>query len=242
MLAHHLQNHGQEADSGARPVPFSDTSPRSAAGNAWGGAALKHATSRELYEYWDRIRDGEPAPRRSEIEPGDIRTILADTFILEVVDRERYVVRLAGTRVCALYGREIKGSEFLSFWSDDDRLAVATLAAAVCEDAAGAVVSASLFSGRERPVTCEFVLLPLRHGGPVYDRIVGSCAVFERPYWFGSEPILRQRISSLRLIWPDDRPRFMRPFTERRAAAAPPPPGANPRRHGHLFVLDGGKE
>ncbi len=203
---------------------------------------MKHATSRELYDYWDRIREGEPAPRRSEIEPSDIRRILADTFILEVIDRERYQVRLAGTRMCALYGREIKGAEFLDFWSDDDRQAIATLATAVCEDAAGAVVSASLSSTRERPVSCEFLLLPLRHGGPTYDRILGSCAALERPFWFGSEPIVRQRISSLRLIWPDDKPRFMRPFTERRQPALPVPIRPGLKRRGHLFVVDGGKD
>ncbi len=203
---------------------------------------LKHRTSRELYDYWDRIRAGSPAPKRSEIEPSDIRGILADTFILEVIDRNTSLVRLAGTRICALYGREIKGSGFLDFWSDDDRQAIAILATAVCEDGAGAVVSANLYAARERPVVCEFVLLPLRHSGPNYDRILGSCAVFKRPYWFGSEPILRQRISSLRLIWPDDRPHFMRPFLERRASSPPPSVGAGVlRRHGHLFVLDGGK-
>jgi hypothetical protein len=150
-------------------------------------------------------------------------------------------VRLAGTRVCTLYGREIKGAEFLDFWSEDDRQAIATLATAVCEDAAGAVVSATLSAARERPLTCEFLLLPLRHGGPTYDRILGSCSVFERPYWFGSQPIVDQRISSLRLLWPDERPRFMRPFPRQRTAM---PPATHPssRRHGHLFVLDGGKE
>ena len=62
---------------------------------------MKHATSRELYDYWDRLRRGQPAPHRSDIEPSDIRRILADTFILEVADRETYAIRLAGTRICA---------------------------------------------------------------------------------------------------------------------------------------------
>lgn len=201
---------------------------------------MKHETSRQLYDYWDRVRGGGPAPLRSEIEPSDIRGILADTFILEAVDRETANVRLAGTRMCSLYGREIKGQGFLDLWSDDDRQAVATLATAVCEDGAGAVISANLFANRVRPVHCEFLLLPLRHGGPTFDRILGSCAVFNRPYWFGSDPIVRQRIVSLRLVWPDDRPHFMRPFLERRGSV-PPAVAGGMRRHGHLFVVDGGK-
>ena len=95
---------------------------------------MKHATSRELYDYWDRLRRGQPAPHRGDIEPSDIRRILADTFILEVGDRETYMIRLAGTRICALYGREIKATNFLDLWAADDRQAIATLAAAVSTD------------------------------------------------------------------------------------------------------------
>jgi hypothetical protein len=87
---------------------------------------MKHVTSRELYDYWNRVRRGRPAPRRNEIEPGDIRRILADTFILEVTGRDRFPIRLAGTRMCGMYGREIKGGNFLDLWTVNDRNAIAT--------------------------------------------------------------------------------------------------------------------
>ncbi len=35
-----------------------------------------------LFQYWNRLRDGRPAPKRSEVEPADIKSLLADTFIL----------------------------------------------------------------------------------------------------------------------------------------------------------------
>jgi hypothetical protein len=204
---------------------------------------MKHATSRELYEYWDRIRRGEPAPRRSEIEPSDIRRILADTFILEAADRDNYLVRLAGTRICALYCREIKASNFLDLWSAEDRQAVATLATAVSDDAAAAVVSFTVRSTRERELVCELLLLPLRHGGAAYDRVLGSLSPRERPFWIGTEPITRQTINSLRLIWPDERPHFMRRASDRREPGVVIPVAFdNRRRRGHLFVLDGGKD
>lgn len=202
---------------------------------------MKHATSKELYGYWDRLRGGAPAPKRSDIEPSDIRRILADTFILEVGARDRYVVRLAGTRVCGLYCREIKGTGFLDLWQADDRPAVATLASAVATDAAGAVLTVSVHTARERSLTCEVLLLPLRHGGTGYDRILGSLAALERPYWLGTEPVIRQSIASLRLIWPDERPHFMRRASDRVEAPMVIPIDRT-RRRGHLFVLDGGKD
>jgi len=205
---------------------------------------MKHATSRELYDYWDRLRSGQPAPHRSDIEPSDIRRILADTFILEAGDRETYTIRLAGTRVCALYGREIKSTNFLDLWAAEDRQAIATLATAVATDAAAAVLSVEARTARRRSLVCELLLLQLRHGKSGYDRLLGSLAPTEQPYWIGSEPVTSQSVTSLRLIWPDERPHFMRRTSDRPEApdSAVVLPIDNRRRRGHLFVLDGGKD
>ena len=114
---------------------------------------MRHATSRELFAYWNRIRGSEPAPRRSDIEPGDIRRVLPDTFILEVIASGNHRVRLAGTRMCSLYGREIKGGNFLDLWSDEDRHTVASAAERVAEDATGIVIETDLISARDRTVS-----------------------------------------------------------------------------------------
>lgn len=212
---------------------------------------MKHSASRELFEYWNRVRGKERAPHRGAIEPSDIRRILADTFILEVVDRETFQVRLAGTRVCSIYCRELKGTNFFDLWRNEDRSAMATLGAAVAEDGAAAVVTVEARTARGQDMAAELILLPLRHSGPTFDRVLGSFAALERPYWFGTEPVTRQTIASLRLIWPDDPPRYMRrrtdfprnaPPADPAAAPALPFPVANSRRHGHLFVVDGGKQ
>ena len=45
---------------------------------------MKHPTSRMLFSYWDGLRGARAARERGEIEPGEIRHILADTFVLEI--------------------------------------------------------------------------------------------------------------------------------------------------------------
>lgn len=229
---------------------------------------MKHSSTRELYDYWQRLRGSRPAPERTEIEPSDIRRVLGDTFILEVVSRNEYRFRLAGTRVCALYGRELKGKDFLTFWTGKDREAIATLLAAVSQDAAAAVLGMTGRSAHERDLACEVLLLPIRQKGGGYTRILGSLAPMQDPYWIGIHPIMSQSIASLRLIWPDERPSFLRrgddldieavPVADHVApkplGEAPPRPGVpvrpvpltpwagHPnRRVGHLVVLDGGK-
>jgi hypothetical protein len=210
---------------------------------------MKNGASRELYEYWNRVRGGERAPHRSAIEPSDIRRILADTFILEVIDRSAYVVRLAGTRVCSLYCRELKGSNFLDLWRADDRSAMSTLSAAVSEDGAAAVVTVDGKTERNQSLAAELLLLPLRSSGAAFDRVLGSLSVMDRPYWLGTDPVMRQSIASLRLIWPDEQPPFMRRRTDlpdvpraRLPSTQTIPFSASPRRRGHLFVFDGGKD
>ncbi len=81
---------------------------------------MKHASTRALYGYWNERRGNRPAPERAEIDPAAIRHALGDTFMLaaDFVDELRF--RLAGTRVCALFCREIKGEAFSALWSADE--------------------------------------------------------------------------------------------------------------------------
>ena len=76
---------------------------------------MKHAASRELYTYWQALRGRRPAPQRAEIEPGAIRHVLSEAFIVALDRGTGYPFRLAGTRVCALFGRELKGESFSAF-------------------------------------------------------------------------------------------------------------------------------
>src|ERR1700728_823423 len=95
-----------------------------ASARAGAGVFMKHAASRELYAYWQELRGRRPAPTRAEIEPGAIRRILSEAFILALDRASGYPFRLAGTRVCALFGRELKGETFLDLWDEPGRRTV----------------------------------------------------------------------------------------------------------------------
>ncbi len=216
---------------------------------------MKHPVTQRLYEYWDSLRASRPAPDRSEIEPGRIRSVLGDTFILELVDRETYRYRLAGTRLCALHCRELKNRNILRGWSQEDHEALATLLAAVTEDAAAAVIGVTGYTERKQAVDMEMLLLPLHIPGEGCSRVLGSCVALEQPYWAGMHPILSQTVKSVRLIWPDERPAFLGthgnaatspvPQLGRKPsvvqAIAPVPQAANARRVQHLTVIEGGR-
>lgn len=213
---------------------------------------MKHGVTQTLYSYWDNLRGARPAPNRSEVDPGEIRGLLGDTFILETNGPQDVRYRLAGTRLCSAHCRELKGRNFLRGWSTKDREALESLVAAITEDAAAAVIGVSGHTERGQILHMEMLLVPLNVPGEGRIRILGSCAPMEKPYWLGLHPILNQSISSLRLVWPDERPFFIdapatvNPILPRFTAegmnmpATPLPQGAE-RKVGHLTVYSGGK-
>ncbi|MBO0344873.1 PAS domain-containing protein [Roseibium limicola] len=218
---------------------------------------MKNGVTQTLYSYWDDLRGPRPAPNRSEVDPGRIRALLGDTFILETSSPQVARYRLAGTRLCSAHCRELKGRNFLRGWSDKDREALESLLTAITEDAAAAVIGINGVTEREQILTMEMVLLPLNVPGEGRTRILGACTPMERPYWLGLHPILKQSITSLRLVWPDERPSFLRqnqnshqinpilPRFQAEHMPMPVPPSAlafgAERQVGHLTVYPGGK-
>jgi hypothetical protein len=127
----------------------------------------------------------------------------------DFVDELRF--RLAGTRVCALFGREIKGESFAAMFNDDSRRQIDELIAVVTNEAVGAVAGllGSTADGAEAEV--EMLLLPLAHVGHARIRALGVMAPLVPPYWLGEKPLLQMSLRTLRHLGDDsgDTPRFV---------------------------------
>jgi hypothetical protein len=200
-----------------------------------------------LFQYWNRLRAGRVAPKRTEIEPADIKTLLADTFILEKDARGEAVFRLAGTRLCAGYGRELKGFAFASLWKEKDQRMVHRLAYGAFNAKSVVVICYRGTSQSGRTVEFELLMLPL-DGGLENPRCLGAAIAVERPFWLGADPLLESAIDSVRVIDPDREPMFLK---SRPAIAVPPLAPSqtalaqSPRRGKrirHLIVLEGGRD
>jgi hypothetical protein len=218
---------------------------------------MQKTSTTTLYEYWNGLRGARSAPDRRDIDPTRIRAALANTFILETGSDNQFTFRLAGSHLCTAYCRELKGRSFTSLWDKRDRDALETLIRAVTEDHAAALVTFQGTTAVDTKVSFETILLPLRHNGSTQNRILGAMTALEEPYWLGVQPILEQRISGLRLIWPDDvsLDDMARDMAASVASDAtyddmPMAPMAMPatvygrsaRRYAHLAVIDGGRQ
>jgi hypothetical protein len=165
---------------------------------------MLHATSRKLYEYWDRLRNGRAAPFRSEIDPAEIRFLLPDTFIAEGAAFRACRFRLAGTRICKAFGRELRGEDLLSFWEGGDRQLFSAVLRSVLFEAAGAYALFEAYAEPNRSARFELLILPVAHSGATMTRLLGAMSPITRPSWLGSMPLHRQELVELRLIEPGE--------------------------------------
>lgn len=77
-----------------------------------GGSAAALRAHEEVFAYWASRRVGDRPPGRANIDPCDFKRHLPTISLIDVVGTtttRRYRVRLAGTGLYGVYGREITG-------------------------------------------------------------------------------------------------------------------------------------
>jgi hypothetical protein len=197
---------------------------------------MRQSVSRDLYEYWNRLRGARSAPDRADIEPAAIRHVLADSFIIEIDEEGAFPIRLCGTRLSALLLEEMKGRSFLDMWREEDRRNVAAAILTVLDGATPVVAGARAPHPIGSGLDLELLLLPLRHFGRTHARILGALSPAYVPDWLGRTPAEPLCFTSMRVIRPGGE--RSEPRSENAAAAARfGRRGAPPK----LIVYQGGK-
>jgi hypothetical protein len=202
---------------------------------------MKHATTRELFSYWSRLRAQRAAPERADVDPAAIRNILADAFILEIDNDVDYPLRVVGARVNAIFGRELKGVPFVSLWREEDRSALRAMIEVVPDESLPALAGATTCPRGRVRVELELLLLPLRHNGRTHARMLGALSPGAIPSWLGLLPAEPMSLTSTRIIGVEEG-RFRR--AEQIGQSIVDAPGLHkpePARRRHLFVHEGGR-
>ncbi len=188
---------------------------------------MKHAASRELYAYWQERRGIRAAPERAEIEPGAIRQVLSDAFIVALDGGAGHPFRLAGTRVCALFGRELKGEAFIGLWAAASQRAISDLLALLDTERVGTVAGVTAMHANGEAIELELLLLPLAATRPCLARTIGVLAPLKTTQWLGASPIGALTLGGRRHIGASVETRMLPRFMA-------------PRRRG-LVVYEGGR-
>jgi hypothetical protein len=185
-----------------------------------------------MYEYWNVRRGGRATPERGDIDPGAIKRILGDSFVLSVEPGEAPLFRVAGTKICALFGRELRGESFAGIWRDEHAEQICELVTLVADEGIGVLAGARTEADEELRCSFEVLVLPLSHRGKSGRRMLGSLVAMERPYWLGIWPARRLTLGVVQFVGAD--------------VYSPPQAGASESRitarlRSALTVIDGGK-
>jgi hypothetical protein len=140
---------------------------------------MKHPSNRAFFSYWDEKRGTAPAPDRSEIEPNAVRELLGDIFVLSYDSAAGYPFRVAGTRVCALLGRDLKDRSFSAVFEPEARREIEEIIAVVAEEMLAAVAGITATAEDGAPAHLELLLLPFNARAHTPISLTGLLAPFE---------------------------------------------------------------
>jgi hypothetical protein len=140
---------------------------------------MKHPVSREFFTYWDRKRGEARAPERGDVDPCALRELLGDIFVLAYDDAATHPFRVAGTRVCALFGHDVKDRSFPALFGKQHRRDISDIIAAVAEDVVPAVAGLTATAADGTTKHLELLLLPFNTRAHCPITLTGVLAPFE---------------------------------------------------------------
>ncbi len=206
------------------------------------GAAAAPMTVRaefaQLRAYWEALRPPGGLPDRAAIDPRGLLDILDRVFLVERIGPGTTRLRLAGSRLCDLFGIDLRGMPLTGLFAPDARDAAAAAADRVFDDPAILTLSLRAPAGDG-----ALLMLPVagRSGAP--DHALG-CLVcpprgWRRPGRFAVRGVLHER-----LALPDAAAGAPAPAQHMPGFADRAPPfiaAPAPTRRTHLRVLEGGR-
>ena len=152
----------------------------------------------DLLRYWESLRAGRIAPARSEIDPRQIKSALKHTFILEFDPIGGIRFRLAGEKICALMGMDLRGMPAYSLIDISDRQEFEHTLHTMTRKPEIVEYRLSGNCGGEHSPTARMLLLPMQDADGNITRVLGGLSVrtplFDPPLRFELVEKMRTRI------------------------------------------------
>jgi len=140
---------------------------------------MKHPSSREFFAYWDNKRGAARAPDRADIDPAAVRDLLGDIFVLSCEQKLGFPFRVAGTRVCALAGGDLKDRSFAALFTQASRGEIEEITTIVADETLGAIAGVTAQRENGSKAHLELLLLPFNNRAHAPISLTGSLAPFD---------------------------------------------------------------
>jgi len=170
---------------------------------AGGTIVFNQSLSKGLFDYWNALRNGRPLPPRRELDPGQLRVWLPRLALLEQLGPYHTVFRLAGTTICAAFGRELRDHALCTLWRGDDRERIDAAIGGCLRESLALVIGFEAHALDRRPLAGEMVLMPMLDDAGTPTRLLAGFATEPETPRLPSKPFLRLQLSSIGRIRPD---------------------------------------
>jgi hypothetical protein len=143
-----------------------------------GASAAAARAHEELYAYWAGLRHGPQLPGRGDIRPDDFKRLLPTISLIDVCrDPLDFRLRLAGTGLYGVYGREITGRSLTEVYNTAAADYWRTELTKLVEERRPAVGVHNLAWRGASHLSILWLRLPLASNGRDVDMILGYDAV-----------------------------------------------------------------
>jgi hypothetical protein len=136
-------------------------------------AGLDDPLLRAAYDYWRGKCAGRSMPRRGDIDPAEIPTLLPHILITEMLEAgTRYRYRLAGSAVTEAFGRSLTGQYVDQLMTGPYRDFIARLYRSIYLDRR-CIFCESRYSGSTKPgISTKRLFMPLSSDDRVVDQVL----------------------------------------------------------------------
>jgi hypothetical protein len=163
---------------------------------------ILHPGSRSLFAYWESLRAERACPNREEFAFEPVKNLMPDMVVLEQdLARGGYRFRLAGSRVCALFGRNLTASDALSGWDAYETSILRNHFKLAFDNFQPILVRMRLLTDTGITVAAELIAMPIRARQSNRIQLIGGlfsfCDVSDLSY----RSIQTRELASARAIW-----------------------------------------
>jgi hypothetical protein len=194
---------------------------------------ILHPGSRLLFAHWEGLRAERAYPRREDFTFAPVKDIMPDMLLIEKdYLRNSHVFRLAGSRVCALLGKNVTAGSVLDGWDAFEASILSRHLAMALDDFQPVLVRMRLTADSGFVVAAELIAMPIQARDSTVIQLIGGLFPFRDIERSGHTAITSRQLISARSIWTEHEG-----AAGDALAAAAPQPRARPR----LRVVEGGR-
>lgn len=163
---------------------------------------ILHPGSRKLFAHWEMLRAERAYPSREEFTFAPVKALMPDMVLIEKdYLRGTYRFRLAGSRVCELFGRNVTSADALAGWDSFETSVLIRHFELAIKEFQPVLARMRLMSDTGVTIAAELIAMPIQVRESNRVQLIGGLFSFRDVKHVGHSNITARELVSARAIW-----------------------------------------